>query len=221
MKKITTILLVCYALLALSACSLSAIRLFKAKVPPPVAKPQAQVETERQSADFIAKHIETPPSLRPVAQGLSQSLGAPENPIVATTPAQVDAAAAKAVSDMQTQLVTMQNLLTAQNKFLAKYAGKDIDGTGFSLLGPGMTVIIIALIALAVLCPPALTLMIFAFGRLKAAAGIVVNEVEKAATAPETQAAVATIKAKIGSAMASHPKTTTLLQDVVTNLKKV
>ena len=203
----------------LVSCSLSPLRVFQAKVPPPIVKPPEQVEKERRAADLLARKIETPKELIPVAGALSESLGKPEKPIVADTPAQLIKAADTSTEELRASLVLMQHQLADLNKKLMTYQGKEIEGTGLSLLGPGMTVVVIGLIALAVLCPPALTLMIFAFKRLKAAAGIVVNEVEAASKDPTTQAAVAQIKENISEAMVAHPGKTTLLKDVITNLK--
>jgi hypothetical protein len=80
-------------------------------------------------------------------------------------------------------------------------------------------VLILGLIALGVLCPPALTIMFFIFRRMKAAAGIIVNEMEAAAKAPETQEAVSKIKAKVAERMQKHSQPTTALKAVITDLK--
>ncbi len=215
MKKLYLLVL----LFCLSGCSLNPVRLFQSKVPPPLTKPPEQVETERRAADLIARTVETPKELKPVAAGLSASLGAPDKPIKVATPADIPKAAAVSAEELRASLVTMQQQIITLNKMLAQNQGKTIEGTGFSILGPGMVTILIALVALGVLCPPALTLMIFAFKRLKAAAGIVVNEVEAAAKEPETQAAVQAIKEMISEAMVAHPGKTTLLKDTITNLK--
>lgn len=209
----------CLLVFCFTGCGIIPTRIFQKKVPPPITKAPAQIENERQAADLIAQSITAPPSLKPVAQELSSSLGKPEKPLPSATPAQVDDSASKSIASLSAGMVKLQEQVEAQNRFIAKYAGKTLDDTGFSLLGPGMGAVVIGLIALAVLCPPALTLMIFAFRRLKAAAGIVVNQVEAAAKEPATQAAVNSIKAKIESAMQSHPAQTTLLKDTITNLK--
>lgn len=194
-------------------------RIFTAKVPPPVQKLPAQVEGERRAADLLAHGIQKPESLKPVAQGLSDSLGKPEKPLPSATPEQVDTSAAQSLEALNAGMLKLQKQLDAQNKFLAKYAGKEIEGTGFSLLGPGMVTLVIILIVVAVACPPALTLMFFAFKRLKAAAGIVVNQMEEAGKSPEAAEAVAGIKAKIAQEMKQHPQPTELLKGVITKLK--
>lgn len=204
-----------------ASCQVEPLRVFKATVPPPAEKTPQQIEAERQAADLLAKGVREPKSLKPVADKLSNSLGKPKEPLVqdSPTPEQVDTAAADAIAALNAGMAKMQKQLDAQNKFLAKYAGKEIEGTGLSLFGPGMTALIIALVVLAVACPPALTLMAFAYRRLKAAASIVVTEVEAASHEPEAQKAVASIKSKIAERMQRHPQKTTLLKSIVTNLK--
>lgn len=213
-----TRLLCILAVLLFAACG-SSTRLFQSKVPEPVRKPAAQLEGERQAADLLAKGIEKPQSLVPVAEGLSNSLGKPQKPLPSDTPAQVDTSALKVVASMEANLVKMQKQLDVLNLKLTQFQGKPIEGTGFDFAGPGMMVVIVGLIVLAVACPPVMTLMFFAFRRLKAAASIVVNEMESAAAAPETAEAVKAIKAKVETAMKAHPQKTTLLKSVVTNLK--
>lgn len=208
-----------FALGLLASCQLNPLRVFQAKVPPPAAKSPQQIEGERQAAELLTHGKIDPPSLEKVADSLSDSLGKPDKPLPSATPAQVDKSAAEVVARMEANIAKMQKTLDAQNKFIAKYAGKEIEGTGFSMLGPGMTALVIGLIVLAIACPPALTLMAFAYRRLKAAAGIVVNELEEAASNPEAKDAVAKIKSNIGAKMKQHPQKTTLLKEVVTNLK--
>jgi hypothetical protein len=216
-KRVVLVLLFA---LALPGCTSDSFRVFQAKVPPPVEKTAKATENERRAADLIAREIQTPVVLKPVAQGLSESLGKPDNPLPSSTPAELQKSAELSVAELTANVVKLQKQIEAQNKFLAKYAGKEIEGTGFSMFGPGMTVVVLALIALAIFCPPALTLMFFAFRRLKAAAGIVVNEVENAAKSEETKAAVEAIKAKVAESMQKHKQPTTLLKGVITNLKK-
>lgn len=194
-------------------------RLFQKKVPAPLEKPPAQVENERRAADLIARAIESPVELIPVAQGLSSSLGKPVKPLHFETIKDLPKAASISTAELQLSLSAMQKQLDQLNRNLTKYQGMEIEGTGFSLAGPGMVTIAIILIVLAVACPPALTLMAFAYQRMKAAASIVVTEIENASQAPETKAAVAEIKQKIQTAMVKHPTQTTALKQVVTNLK--
>lgn len=185
-------------LLLLSGCALSPMRLFQAKVPEPVLKAPVQLEAERASADLIARKLETPIELRPVAAKLSASLGAPMKPFDLPTVAQ---SANAASSNLDKGMVDMQKQLTALNLQLATYQGKTIEGTGLSLLGPGMATIVIGLIVLGVVFPPAFTMMGFAYKRLKATASIVVDQLDQAAKAPETAAAVQAIKSKLSSEM--------------------
>ena len=196
------------------------MRLFQAKVPPPLAKEAPQVEAERRAADLIAREIQTPVELKPVAEGLSSSLGKPQKPLTSATPAELTKAAATSNGELQVGLAKMQKQIEVLNKQLIRYQGREIEGTGFDIAGPGMMVVVIGLVVLAVACPPVMTLMFFAFRRLKAAAGIVVNEVEAAAKSPEAKEAVAGIKERIAQKMQAHPQKTVLLKSVITNLKQ-
>jgi hypothetical protein len=195
-------------------------RIFQKEVPKPVVKLAPQVEAERRSADLIARYIKTPEELKPVATALSTSLGTPYEPIEVDRLADLPKAASVSTTELTAAVISMQKQIAALNKTLTKYQGKEIEGTGFSYLGPGMTAIVIGLIVLAVACPPALALMGFAYRRLKATAKIVVNEMEEAANAPETQEAVGAVKKRISKAMGNHKINTATLKAVVLDLKK-
>lgn len=198
------------------------MRVGEKSVPPPVQKPPQQVEAERQAADVLAKGIEEPKSLIPVAKGLSNSLGKPLKPLIHSNPTreEIDLVSLSALQRLEEGMSRMQKQIDAQNKFLTKHAGKTIEGTGFDLMGPSMFLLIAGLIVLAVVCPPVMTLMFFAFRRLKAAAGIVVNEIEEASKSEETKNAVAAIKAKVADKMHKSKQPSTALKAVITDLKQ-
>lgn len=199
----------------------TASRIFQTKVPAPIVKTEDQLDSERQGADLIAKTIETPVELKPVATALSTSLGAPKKSLfVGGQSFNLPQAANHASGDLQTSILQVQKQLDQLNIKLSKLQGKDIEGTGISILGPGMVTVVLVLIALGVFFPPALTLLAFAYRRLKATASIVVAEVEKAAKAPETQAAVAAIKKGIANKMEAHPISTVALENTILDLKK-
>lgn len=210
-----------FILFLVTGCTVGQWRVFKASVPAPIGKSAATLEAERRAADLIARKIEAPAELKPVAQGLSASLGAPSKPLKADTPEDFAKAADTSAAELRSALVAMQKQITRLNVDLIKYQGKAIEGTGFSMFGPGMTTIIIALIVLAVACPPALTLMAFAYRRLKAASKSVVNGLEEAAKDPKNREAVQEIKKKyIGGQMKAHPINTATLENVILDLKK-
>lgn len=197
-----------------SGCNTSAFRVFEKEVPKPITKPDKQIEAERRSADLLARFFQEPKVLRPVALSLSESLGAPKEPIPAATIEDLPKAADTSINELKASVVAMQRQLEQLNKTLATYQGKTIEGTGFSLLGPGMAAIVIGLIVLGVVFPPAFTLMLFAYRRLKATAGIIVEQVEEASKSPEAKKAVDEIKTAISRKMDRQHK------NVVLNLKK-
>jgi hypothetical protein len=216
------LLILAALLLTVPGCGLiPEYRVGQKAVPPPVQKTPAQLEAERQAAELLARGIEEPPSLKPVAQGLSDSLGKPQKSLVPANPTreQVDTAALEAVARLEASLAKMQKQVDAQNKFLTKYAGTKLEGTGFDLGSWGGGALLIGLVVLAIACPPVMTLMFFAFRRLKAAASIVVNEMEAAAKEPEAKEAVAKIKERVAAKMQSHKQPTTALKAVITDLK--
>lgn len=218
--KFARIFLLFFAFGFVPACGiLPQYRVGQKAVPPPVGKTLQQLEAERQGAQFVADTITAPAATVPVARAVSDSLGKPKEPLPTATPEQVDQSAAKALEALGKQMAKMQERIDAQNKFLTKYAGTKLEGTGFDLMGPGMVTLVIGLIVLGVLCPPALTIMFFIFRRMKAAAGIVVNEMEAAAKAPETKEAVAKIKVKVAEKMQAHKQPTSALKQIITNLK--
>ena len=95
-------------LLVLPGCSTSFGRFFQTKVPTPIVKQEAQMEAERRSADFIARTIETPVELKPIAEALSQSLGAPKVQIKSLTLADLPAAYLTASRELHAGQVAQQ-----------------------------------------------------------------------------------------------------------------
>lgn len=203
--------LLCVVVL-LTSCAVP--RIFESKVPAPVVKSESQIEAERQGADLIARKIETPVELKPVAASLSSSLGAPKKSLVDVKVFDLPKAANTADADLRENLVKFQKELDDVNRRLIKLQGKDIEGTGISLLGPGITTIVIGLIVLGVVFPPAFTFLLFAFRRLRSTASLVVNSIESAAAAPETAQAVSAIKSSLSNTMDK------LHKNVVLDLKK-
>lgn len=195
MKLLVSIL----AVLLLTGCT--APRFFQSTVPPPVAKPAPQIEAERAAADLLARKLAQPPELIPVAVSLSASLGAPKQSLVDVKSFDLPQAAQHANTDLQAGIVQMQKQLDTLNARLAKLQGKEVEGTGFSVLGPGMATIVIGLIVLGVIFPPAFTLMGFAYRRMKQTAGMIVEQIDATSKAPETVAAIKDIKAKLKDTM--------------------
>lgn len=194
-------------LLLCTGCS--GFRVLQSKVPAPLLKAPEQVEAERAAADLIAREIQAPVELKPVAGKLSFSLGAPLKPFTMPTIAQ-NANAANAGLDKA--LVGMQLRLDVLNRRLADLQGKAIEGTGFSLLGPGMGLVVIGLIVLGVLFPPAFTILFFIFKRLRAAAQTVVSTLDEQQD-PEVVAALATVKSQLSVKMdRAHKKVIHSLQ---------
>lgn len=188
-----------FSFFLLSGCS--SWRVFEAKVPAPVVKQEVQVEAEKAAAELIARKIEKPEELKPVAVSLSASLGLPKKSLVDVRAFDLPVAAEKANDGLQAGILNMQKQLEALNVKLTKLQGKEIEGTGFSLLGPGMSAIVIGLIVLGVVFPPAFTLMGIAYRRLKSTASLVVEQIDETAKEAGNSEAIKTLKSKLNAQM--------------------
>lgn len=205
--------------LALGFCLFStgctAMRLFQSKVPAPIVKNDKQIEAERQGADLLARKILTPVELIPVAASLSASLGKPLFSLADQSNFIIEKASSHANEDLLAGIVIQQKQLATLNTKLTVLQGKSVDDTGISILGPGMVTIIIGLIILGVVFPPAFTLVGIAYRRLKQTSSMIVDQIDAAAKEPETAAAVAAIKDELKGKMdLVHKK-------VVSNLQKL
>jgi len=154
-------------LFLLSGCTsiLPQWRVFQKKVPEPIIKPASQIEVERQTADYIARNIETPVQLKPMSVRLSESLGRPEKPIQD----QLDEAEAYMNKSWQKELRKQQDQLDELNKLLTAQGGKKIEGTGINVFGFTIGGAGIALIVLCVMFPPIATILWTIFKRVSGA----------------------------------------------------
>jgi len=186
-------------LFALTGCT--PLRLFQTSVPAPITKPSAQIESERQAADLIAQKIETPVELRPVAVSLSASLGAPAHSLLDVKTFSLPAASHAADANLRDGIVQMQAQLAQLNTRLSKLQGKDVEGTGISILGPSTVLIIGGIVVLGVVFPPAFTVLLMLFRRLKATASTIVNNIDDAAKEPASAAAISSLKTRLSADM--------------------
>lgn len=192
-------------LFGLSGCT--ALRVFQTKVPEPVVKAPVQVEAERQAADLIAKKIETPVELKPVAVSLSSSLGLPKVPVIDTPTFNLPAAATHASADLASGIQQNQRQLDALNRKLTTLQGKDIEGTGISVLGPTTLLVVAAIVTLGIIFPPAFTFLFFAYRRLRQTTKLVVDQIDEASNAPETVPVIKQIKSRLDGLMdTAHKK---------------
>lgn len=150
-------------------------RVFQKEVPDPVTKSEKQIEAERQSADLLARKIEQPVELKPVAQTLSESLGRPENPIEGEDIGKTSREATKAVS---VAVRDYQERRDEQDDWLRRYAGLDIENTGVNLFGGSVVLSLGAVVALMVLVPGFGSLVIFMIRRIYASGKEVVEGIE-------------------------------------------
>lgn len=160
MKHFTLILC-----LFLTGCQLPQWRVFQAKVPEPIVKAPRAVEVERQAADLLAKRIEKPAELIPVAQRLSASLGLPEKPLEGST----EELAPETVKALERELLRTQNQLDELNKLLTKNEGKKVEGTGINIFGASFSLGVVAIVVLCIMFPPIGLVLWSIFKRLSGA----------------------------------------------------
>lgn len=135
----------------LTGCSsfLPQWRVFQAKVPEPIVKNEAKMEVDRQVADYIARTVENPPELKPLAMSLSESLGHPKKPIKVE-----DGAEERLQASLNKALLDTQRQREELNQTLTKTEGKKIEGTGVNVFGFAVSGTVLILIALCVMFPP-------------------------------------------------------------------
>lgn len=148
MKRTLPVMALC---LLLTGCQslIPQWRVFQKKVPEPIVKTDSQREIDRQAADYIARTVETPPGLKPIAASLSESLGHPAKPIKVT-----DDSEAKLQAMLAKALLQTQRERDELNTALTKTEGKKIEGTGYNVFGFAISGTVILVIALCVMFPP-------------------------------------------------------------------
>jgi hypothetical protein len=148
-----------------------------------------------------------------VARSLSESLGAPKKSLVDVKVFDLPKASAIADQDLRQGIVKIQEQLRQTNLRLAKLQGKEIEGTGLSVLGPGMATIVIGLIILGVVFPPAFTLMGIAYRRLKSTSSMIVEQIDEASKDPQAAPIVKQLKSNLNGKMdAIHKRVVHSLQ---------
>lgn len=152
--------------LLLAGCHAPQWRVFQSKVPAPISKPAAQVEGERQAADYVARTITAPAESVPVAQKLSASLGEPEHRIESKTP---EKGSNEAINALANGVKESQSQIVRLNERLDKFDGKKIEGTGFNVFGFAVSLPVLGLIALAIFCPSLFLVLLSTLKRVKGA----------------------------------------------------
>lgn len=167
MNHYSKFILVCAVLGLLSGCTslLPKWTIFQKEVPAPIVKPVKQIEAERQTADYIARVVEKPPELKPLAVSLSESLGHPEKPLVGA----IDDVETRMVKAWEKVLLQDQQQRESLDSLLAKYGGKKIEGTGYNVFGFTMSGAVIILVILVILFPPIGIILWSVFKRLSGA----------------------------------------------------
>lgn len=166
------LILLCF----LTGCSTPQMRVFQKAVPEPVGKPAELIEAERYAAKVIAVRIESPPELIPVAQELSNSLGEPNQEVDDDLTPYLAESALDSIYEGQ---VEYQEDRDKQDKWLRKYHGLEIEGTGVNLFGGTVFLSFAAIIAACILLPGFGSLVIFLVRRLRVGMAQMVEGVEQ------------------------------------------
>ena len=186
--------------LVIGGCSLLPdVRVFQKTIPTDTGKPAKQTEAERMGAKYIAMRSAEPEpnaaaqiaAIHSVAVPLSNSLGEPVKPVSV-------AAIAPVINDLSAGLLAEQKKAEAWRAFGLKYGGKQIEGTGIDLAGPGAFLGVAGLVALFVFVPGALSIALVVIRRLRGTIQTMAQAVEEhAAENPEEGKA---IKARVNAA---------------------
>lgn len=150
MKKL--VLTAIAATILLSGCStigLQSKRVFQKEVREGVHK--EVTEDIKQASEYLSKSPDVKNGAKVVAVDLSSRVGLPERPL--SDPANVTSELRKGEAEYQKDLAGL-------NRWLDKYQGTELEGTGLSLWGTGGIVIILVVIGLCILVPALIPLVI-------------------------------------------------------------
>lgn len=167
------LLLPLFLLLNSGCLHLPQLRIFQKKVPTPIIP--IITEAMRETADLIARKIETPVELKAPAIVLSASLGSPDKPIQEKT---IEKSSSVAVEKLQAGETDKRKKQEKQNSFLNEYEGKNISGTGFNLFGPLAVLGPIGLLAIFVFVPGSLGVCLWFIRRLRGTVSTLAQGVE-------------------------------------------
>jgi hypothetical protein len=142
----------------LSGCSLlPEIRVGQAKVPSVPEEHPMKAEGERQAGEYLATTVVDEPQ-RDVAVALSTSLGVPKATVIEPD---------KIVTNLRKGQIRDREVQQKFEDKIEKYAGKDIEDTGWNITGSLGGLGMIAIIAACIFIPGFGSLMLFVFRRLR------------------------------------------------------
>ena len=169
MKAILLILILMSA-----GCSM---RIFKAEVPSAIFKTEDHLNSEKVSADYIARTL--PQSeIKQVAVSLSSSLGVPEKSN--DNPKQIS-------NNLNSEITKFQSNQKSLNEKLIKYSGKEIEGTGIDISKPFSITAIILLIVAVVAFPSLISLLFYLLKQSRSAIKAITEGIENfSASTPES-----------------------------------
>lgn len=164
-----TILFNCiFVLSALLFTSCGSVRVFEDKVPEPIKKNEIHKDAEKQGAYILAADAKN--ENKNIANALSRSLG---------TPSKIETDKDKVTLDLLALTSAYEARINGLNTKLESIQGKDIQGTGFNLL-PSFSILgIVAIGALLILFPSAITILFFILKRTRSAFANVVKGVQE------------------------------------------
>lgn len=153
-------------LLTLLFGSCSNLRVLEEKVPAPIEKKRDHLDEEKKGAYYLAENTKDENLL--VANALSRSLGNPST--IEDKPQEIAEKLFAFSSNHENQIFSLNNKLRELN-------GKEIQGTGFSLMPYFSGFGLVAIIALFILFPSLATILFFILKRTRSALSNVVSGV--------------------------------------------
>ena len=148
--------------------SCGSMRILKEKVPEPIKKDFHHKDAEKKSAFILATNAKD--ENKNLANALSRSLGTPSN---------LQEDSQDLVKDLFSHTNKYEAKISGLNVELENLQGKDIEGTGFNLMPFTSILGIVAIIALIILFPSAITVLFFLLKRTRSAFGNVVKGVQE------------------------------------------
>lgn len=149
-------------------CSCGSMRIFKEKVPEPIKKNYHHKDAEKKSAYLLAANAKD--ENKNLANALSRSLGTPSN---------LEGDPRDLADNLFAHTSKYEANINGLNIELENLKGKDIEGTGFNLMPLTSMLGIVAIIALVILFPSAITILFFLLKRTRSAFSNVVKGVQE------------------------------------------
>ena len=152
------------------------MRIFQAQVPSAVFKSEDHFESERISAEFLARTLPSSET-KEVAVSLSSSLGVPKDS--KNNPSEIS-------ENLNSEIIKFQTNQKTLNDKLIKYSGKEIEETGIDISKPFSITTIVLLIIAVVAFPSLISILFYLLKQSRSAIKAISEGIENfSASTPE------------------------------------